>query len=51
MAANGYPGTPEKGGAIGGIAAAEAGGAKVFHAGTARANGHLVANGGRGCST
>jgi len=47
MAANGYPGTPEKGGAIGGIAAAEAGGAKVFHAGTARANGHLVANGGR----
>jgi phosphoribosylamine--glycine ligase len=47
MAANGYPGTPEKGGAIGGIAEAEAGGAKVFHAGTARRGGQLVANGGR----
>jgi phosphoribosylamine--glycine ligase len=47
MAANGYPGTPEKGGAIGGIAAAEAGGARVFHAGTALADGRLVANGGR----
>jgi phosphoribosylamine--glycine ligase len=48
MAANGYPGTPEKGGAIREIDAAEATGAKVFHAGTARdANGKLVANGGR----
>lgn len=47
MAANGYPGTPDKGGAIGGIAAAERGGAKVFHAGTALQNGALVANGGR----
>ena len=47
MAANGYPGTPDKGGAIGGIAAAEAGGAKVFHAGTALADGRLVASGGR----
>lgn len=47
MAAKGYPGTPEKGGAIGGIAAAEAGGAKVFHAGTALKDGQLVANGGR----
>jgi phosphoribosylamine--glycine ligase len=47
MAANGYPGTPEKGGAIDGIADAEAGGAKVFHAGTALADGRLVANGGR----
>jgi phosphoribosylamine--glycine ligase len=47
MAANGYPGTPEKGGAIGGIEAAEAGGAKVFHAGTALDGGQLVANGGR----
>src|SRR3546814_1369332 len=36
MAANGYPGTPEKGGAIRGIADAEAGGVRVFHAGTAR---------------
>jgi phosphoribosylamine---glycine ligase len=47
MAARGYPGTPEKGGAISGIAAAEANGAKVFHAGTALAEGQLVANGGR----
>ena len=47
MAAKGYPGTPEKGGAIGGIAEAEATGAKVFHAGTAQKDGKLVANGGR----
>ena len=47
MAANGYPGTPEKGGAIGGIDAAEAGGVRVFHAGTADKDGMLVANGGR----
>ena len=47
MAANGYPGTPEKGGAIGGIEAAESGGARVFHAGTADKDGVLVANGGR----
>ena len=47
MAANGYPGAPEKGGTISGIEAAEAGGAKVFHAGTAIADGRLVAKGGR----
>jgi len=48
LAANGYPDTPEKGGTIGGIEAAEATGAKVFHAGTARnADGEIVANGGR----
>ncbi|MFN5085659.1 MAG: phosphoribosylamine--glycine ligase [Novosphingobium sp.] len=47
MAAEGYPGTPKKGGAIAGVAAAEASGAKVFHAGTALADGALVANGGR----
>jgi len=47
MAANGYPGTPEKGGAIGGIDRAEATGAKVFHAGTALHEGRLVASGGR----
>jgi phosphoribosylamine--glycine ligase len=47
MAAKGYPGTPSKGGAIGGIGAAEATGAKVFHAGTATHDGALVANGGR----
>ena len=47
MAANGYPGTPEKGGAID-LGAAEKEGAKVFHAGTKRSEqGELVANGGR----
>jgi len=47
MAANGYPGTPERGGAIAGIAEAEAEGASVFHAGTILEDGRLVANGGR----
>ena len=47
MAANGYPGTPEKGGEISALDLAEAGGTKVFHAGTALARGRLVANGGR----
>ena len=47
MAAKGYPGTPEKGGGID-LGSAEATGAKVFHAGTARdADGALVASGGR----
>ena len=47
MAAKGYPGTPKKGGAIAGLDGAEASGAKVFHAGTARKGGRLVADGGR----
>ncbi|WP_332812840.1 phosphoribosylamine--glycine ligase [Sphingomonas sp.] len=47
MAARGYPGTPEKGGRIAGIEAAEALGAKVFHAGTALEGETLVASGGR----
>lgn len=47
MAAKGYPGTPEKGGRITGIEAAEAEGTKVFHAGTAMTDDGLVANGGR----
>ena len=47
VAAQGYPDSPKKGGAISGIAAAESEGAKVFHAGTARQSGGLVANGGR----
>lgn len=47
MAADGYPGTPEKGSPIDGIAGAEAHGAKVFHAGTAIEDGRLVAAGGR----
>ena len=48
MAANGYPGTPESGGRIDGIPAAETDGAKVFHAGTTLGtDGTLVASGGR----
>ena len=47
MAANGYPGTPEPGGAIGGLEAAEATGARVFHAGTRLDDGKLIAAGGR----
>jgi phosphoribosylamine--glycine ligase len=47
MAANGYPGTPEKGSEIGGVQAAKATGAEIFHAGTALKDGRLVANGGR----
>ena len=47
MAAEGYPGTPKKGGLIEGVDAAEATGAKVFHAGTGLADGALVASGGR----
>jgi phosphoribosylamine--glycine ligase len=47
IAARGYPGTPEKGGTIDGIADAEADGAEIFHAGTAIRDGRLVANGGR----
>jgi phosphoribosylamine--glycine ligase len=47
MAGDGYPGPPATGGAITGIDAAEAEGAKVFHAGTALRGGALVANGGR----
>jgi phosphoribosylamine--glycine ligase len=47
MAAEGYPGTPKKGTAISGLTAAEANGAKVFHAGTKLEGEQLVANGGR----
>jgi phosphoribosylamine--glycine ligase len=47
MAAKGYPGTPQKGGSIEGIDQAEALGARVFQAGTALADGKLVAAGGR----
>jgi phosphoribosylamine---glycine ligase len=47
MAAQGYPGTMKQGGAITGIESAEAAGAHVFHAGTALADGQLVAKGGR----
>ncbi|MGQ0588029.1 MAG: phosphoribosylamine--glycine ligase [Sphingosinicella sp.] len=47
MAAKGYPGTPEIGSGIAHLADAEATGAKVFHAGTAKSGTHLVAAGGR----
>ncbi|TCJ41146.1 phosphoribosylamine--glycine ligase [Parafrankia sp. BMG5.11] len=46
MAADGYPDTPTRGGAIT-LGDAEAEGAKVFHAGTALQDGELVASGGR----
>ncbi|MGE5952169.1 MAG: phosphoribosylamine--glycine ligase [Qipengyuania vulgaris] len=46
MAAEGYPGTPKKGGCIE-LGEAEANGAKVFHAGTKRDGGLLIASGGR----
>jgi len=47
MAARGYPGTPETGGAIRGIDRAEATGARVFQAGTRAEGDALVASGGR----
>jgi phosphoribosylamine--glycine ligase len=47
MAARGYPGTPQKGGAIAGLEAAAGDGALVFQAGTAEREGALVADGGR----
>lgn len=47
MAAKGYPGTPQTGGAIRGLDAAEETGAQVFQAGTRMDGGQLVAAGGR----
>ena len=47
MAAKGYPGTPETGVPINGIAAAEAKGATVFQAGTRLDDGQIVTSGGR----
>jgi phosphoribosylamine--glycine ligase len=48
MAANGYPGDYAKGSEIRGLDAAQAvEGVEVFHAGTARSDGRLVAAGGR----
>jgi phosphoribosylamine--glycine ligase len=48
VAARGYPGTPQSGGAIRAIEAAEqVEGVTVFHAGTALSSGSLVAKGGR----
>jgi phosphoribosylamine--glycine ligase len=47
MAANGYPDTPETGGAIEGLDRVDGEGMRVFHAGTALDGGRLVARGGR----
>ncbi|HEX8215336.1 MAG TPA: phosphoribosylamine--glycine ligase [Allosphingosinicella sp.] len=47
MAANGYPGTPQKGGIVAGIDEAEQSGALVFQAGIVQSGGKLVADGGR----
>jgi phosphoribosylamine---glycine ligase len=48
VAARGYPGTPQSGGAIRAIEAAERiDGVTVFHAGTALSDGRLIAKGGR----
>ncbi len=47
LTAGAYPSAGDRGTPIDGIAVAEAAGAIVFHAGTARRDGHLVTNGGR----
>src|SRR5579872_2537348 len=48
MAAKGYPGSYAKGSEISGLAdAAEIEGVEIFHAGTARDGGRILANGGR----
>ncbi len=48
MAAQGYPGTPEKGALLSGLDEAERVGVRVFHAGTALDDaGAVIANGGR----
>jgi phosphoribosylamine---glycine ligase len=47
LAGGSYPQSGDSGTPIAGIDDAEAGGALVFHAGTARAGGRLVTNGGR----
>ena len=48
MAANGYPGTPEKGGVIAGLSITPSDDAIVFHAGTALdPEGNVIASGGR----
>src|SRR5690606_13001577 len=47
VAAEGYPGTPQKGSSIRGVDEAAGEGAEIFHAGTAEKAGALVASGGR----
>jgi phosphoribosylamine--glycine ligase len=48
MAAKGYPGDYTKGSALGGLGAAETiEGVEIFHAGTRKEDGRILANGGR----
>ncbi len=47
VASDGYPASFEKGQIIGGLDAVEAAGTTVFHAGTAKKDGHIVNSGGR----
>ena len=47
MAADGYPGTPQKGSVIRGLDEAAKTGVEIFHAGTALHEGQVIANGGR----
>ena len=47
MAARGYPGTYAKGSEIRGLDGIDGDGVRVFHAGTVRADGRVLANGGR----
>lgn len=47
VAAAGYPGPVERGEPIGGLAAVEAAGARVYHAGTRSEGGTVLSNGGR----
>ena len=48
MAANGYPGEPQRGGEIRGLETAVSDPkVKIFHAGTARAGEQIITNGGR----
>ncbi len=47
LAAGGYPDSYEKGDIISGLENTETATTKVFHAGTAEKNGHVVTNGGR----
>ncbi len=47
MAANGYPGSYEKGSRIGGLDRVDLDDVIVFHAGTARDNDDVIATGGR----
>jgi len=47
VASEGYPGSYPKGKVISGLEAAEAQGALIFHAGTAKQDGQFVTNGGR----